>query len=152
MNFYKISLKWLLLAFVVICRKWYIYLIVLFSFLNYSWFTMFCQFLPCRKLYFILFYLFIFLSFLGPHLRDVEAPRLGIWSDMAYARATATQDPSRVCYLHHNSRQCRILNPLSRPGIGPAASWFLLIIVNHWYLPQGSNSKIIMTSFINGPK
>ena len=31
----------------------------------------------------------------------------------AYATATATPDPSRVCDLHHNSRQRRILHPLS---------------------------------------
>ena len=31
----------------------------------------------------------------------------------AYARATATPDPSHVCDLHHSSRQHQILNPLS---------------------------------------
>ena len=31
----------------------------------------------------------------------------------AYARATATWDPSCVCDLHHSSWQRRILNPLS---------------------------------------
>ena len=30
------------------------------------------------------------------------------------ARATATQDPSRVCDLHNSSQQRRILNPLSK--------------------------------------
>ena len=33
---------------------------------------------------------------------------------LAYARATATRDPSRICDLHHSSRQCQILNPQSR--------------------------------------
>ena len=32
---------------------------------------------------------------------------------VAYATATATQDPSRVCDLHYSSRQGQILNPLS---------------------------------------
>ena len=32
----------------------------------------------------------------------------------AYTRATAMQDPSHVCDLHHSSRQRRILNPLSK--------------------------------------
>ena len=59
-----------------------------------------------------------FLSFvlLGPHLRLMEVPRLGVWSELllpAYARATATPDLSHVCDLHHSSRQRRILNPLS---------------------------------------
>ena len=30
------------------------------------------------------------------------------------ATAKATQDPSRVCNLHHGSWQCLILNPLSK--------------------------------------
>ena len=30
-----------------------------------------------------------------------------------YIRATASQDPSHVCKLHHSSWQCWILNPLS---------------------------------------
>ena len=34
----------------------------------------------------------------------------------AYTTATATQDPSLVCNLHHSSRKCRILNPLSKAG------------------------------------
>ena len=31
----------------------------------------------------------------------------------ATATATAMQDPSRVCDLHHSSQQCQILNSLS---------------------------------------
>jgi len=68
--------------------------------------------------YFILFYFFfVFLLFLGPLPRHMEVPRLGVQSELqspAYARATATQDPSRVCNLHHSSRQRRIVNPLSK--------------------------------------
>ena len=30
------------------------------------------------------------------------------------ARATAMQDPSRICNLHHSSWQCQIPNPLSK--------------------------------------
>src|SRR5512134_854213 len=47
----------------------------------------------------------------------MEVPRLGVESELqppAYARATATRDPSRVCNLHHSSRQRRIVNPLSK--------------------------------------
>ena len=43
----------------------------------------------------------------------------------AYTTAT-TQDPSPVCDLYHSSWQCRILNPLSEPGIKPASSWILV--------------------------
>ena len=33
---------------------------------------------------------------------------------LAYTTATATQDPSRVCDLHHSLWQCWILNLLSK--------------------------------------
>ena len=45
----------------------------------------------------------------------MEFPRLGVQSELeplAYAIATATQDLSCVCNLHHSSWQCQILNPL----------------------------------------
>ena len=47
----------------------------------------------------------------------MEVPRLGVQSELlllAYARATATPDPSCVCDLHHSLWQCQILNPLSK--------------------------------------
>ena len=46
-------------------------------------------------------YLFIYV-FLGPHLRHMEIPRLGVESELhllAYATATVTQDLSQVCNL-----------------------------------------------------
>ena len=46
----------------------------------------------------------------------MEVPRLGVQSELqllAYARATAMQDLSHVCNLHHSSRQHQILNLLS---------------------------------------
>ena len=49
------------------------------------------------------------------HLQHMEVPRLGIELELqlpAYTTATATQDLSCVCDLHHSSRQHRILNPL----------------------------------------
>ena len=43
----------------------------------------------------------------------MEVPRLGVESDLwPLAYTTATQNPSRVCDLHHSSWQRRILNPL----------------------------------------
>ena len=32
---------------------------------------------------------------------------------LAYTTATTRQDPSCICDLHHSSRHCQILNPLS---------------------------------------
>ena len=46
----------------------------------------------------------------------MEVPRLGVESELqllAYATATATQDPSYICDLHHILRQCQIPYPLS---------------------------------------
>ena len=54
--------------------------------------------------------------FLGLHPPHMEVPRLGVQLGLqlpADTTATATQDLSRICNLHHSSRQHRILNPLS---------------------------------------
>ena len=68
--------------------------------------------------------------FSGPHPGHVEAPRLGVQSELlltAYTTATAMLDPSRVCELHHSSWQCQILNSLSeardRTRVLMDASW-----------------------------
>ena len=47
----------------------------------------------------------------------MEVLRLGIESELklpAYTTATATQDPSHICNLHHSSCQHQIFNSLSR--------------------------------------
>ena len=62
------------------------------------------------------FFFFAF-CFLGLHPQQMEVPKLGVKPELqlpAYAIATATQDPNHTCDLHHSSRQCQILNPLSR--------------------------------------
>ena len=64
---------------------------------------------------YLFIYLFIFFI-LVPDLQHMEVPRLGVESELqllAYPTATAMWDPSRIFDLHHSSRQCRILNPLS---------------------------------------
>ena len=70
---------------------------------------------------------FFFLLFLGPHPWHMEAPRLGVSSELqlpAYATATAMPDLSCICDLHHSSRQCQILNLMSEAREGPTTSWF----------------------------
>ena len=60
---------------------------------------------------------FFLVVFLGPHLWHMEVPRLGVELELlllAYATATAMQDSSHICDLHHSSWQCWIPNPLSR--------------------------------------
>ena len=62
-----------------------------------------------------LFFYFYFACFIGLYPQHMEVPRLGVESELqlpAYTTATATQDLSFTCDLHHSSRQHRILNPL----------------------------------------
>ena len=57
-----------------------------------------------------------FFFFLRPYSRHMEVPRLGVESELelpACATPTVMRDLSHVCHLHHSSRQCWILNPLS---------------------------------------
>ena len=59
---------------------------------------------------------FPFVLFLGPRLRHMEVPRLGVKQELqlpAYTTATAMQDLSHVCNLYHSSWQRRIPDPLS---------------------------------------
>ena len=54
--------------------------------------------------------------FFKAHSWHIKVPRLGVESELhlpAYTPAAATQDPSRICYLHHSSWQHWVLNPLS---------------------------------------
>ena len=61
-----------------------------------------------------LFYFYFIFCFLGLHLWHMEVPRLGAESELKLpASTTAAGDPSCIYNLHHSSRQCRILNPLS---------------------------------------
>ena len=54
------------------------------------------------------FFLFL-LFFLGPNLRHVEVPRLGVVSELQLRACTtviAMRDLSHICDLHHNVQQC----------------------------------------------
>ena len=85
--------------------------------------------------YYCIFFTWITIYFVslffcgGPCPRHMEVSRLGVELELqllAYATVTATQDPSHTCDLHHSSRQCQIVNPLSRTVIKPASSWILV--------------------------
>ena len=90
-------------------KMWYIYTMEYYSAIKRN---------KIPAFYFLFFIFLFFLSFryfFGPLPRHMEVPRLGVELELqplAYARATTTLDLSRVCNLHHSSRQCRILNPL----------------------------------------
>ena len=63
-----------------------------------------------------------FLFFLGPHLRHMEVPGLGVESKLqlpAYTTATAMPELRPVCDLcYYSSWQRRILNPLNKARDG----------------------------------
>ena len=88
-------------------------------FLHWLWFYVcvcMCQTHPNARFKYVQF---LYLScFLGPHPPHTKVPRLGVESELqlpAYATATAMQDPSHICNLHHSSqRQRQISNPLSQ--------------------------------------
>ena len=73
---------------------------------------------------------FFFFSFLGPHWWHMEVPRLGVESVLllAYTTTTATQDPNRICELHHSPQQRQILNPMSEAW--DQTSWLLVGFVS----------------------
>ena len=60
---------------------------------------------------------FLFVFFLGPKVRHMDVPRLGVQSELqllAYATAIAAQGPRHICDLHHSSQQSQSLDPLSK--------------------------------------
>ena len=65
----------------------------------------------------ISYFVFWYLSFfLGLHLQHMEVPRPGVKSELQLSTsvtATARQDSSHICNLHHSSQQGWILEPLS---------------------------------------
>ena len=75
----------------------------------------------CTPYFSLLFLLFVFL---GLNLQHMEAPRLGVTSELQLltcATATAMQDLSCICDLHHSSRQRQMANPLSEARDGTRA-------------------------------
>ena len=63
----------------------------------------------CSPLKQIFLFCFVFF-FLGPYLWHMEVPRVGAESELqllAYATATAMQDPSCICDLHCALQQCQ---------------------------------------------
>ena len=81
------------------------------------------QVLISSSIFCLLFFVFCFVVVavvvLRPALQHMEVLRLGVKSELqllAYttATATATGDSSHICDLPDSSRQCQILNPLSK--------------------------------------
>ena len=92
-------------------------------------------------------FIFFFGGAGGRHLWHREVHRLEVESELqlpAYATATATQDPSHVCNLHHSSQQCWILTPLSeardRTRVFMDPSW----VRHHWAMTGTSALTLIL--------
>ena len=63
----------------------------------------------------------------------MEVPRLGVKSELqllAYATASAMQDPSGVCDLHHSSWQRQIPDPLNEARNQTRILWILVRFVS----------------------
>ena len=68
------------------------------------------------SIFFVLFWFGFVFWFSGLHPWHMEVPRLGVESELqlvAYATATAMQNPSCICSLYHSSWKAWVLNPLS---------------------------------------
>ena len=77
----------------------------------------------------------------GSQPRDLTG---AVAASLCHTTATTTRDPSHSCDLHHSSRQCQILNPLSeardrtRDPMAPSqihfhcARWELLLFIFYW--------------------
>ena len=64
----------------------------------------------CESVHWKLFFFFVFL---GPYPWHMDIPRLGVKLELQLL-ATAMQDLSCVCDLHHSSWQCWVLNALNK--------------------------------------
>ena len=100
---------------------------------------------------------FLFLSFfyvfLGPHLQDVELPRLEMESDLHLpAYTTTTLDPSGICNLHCHLQKCWSLTHWARPGIKPTSSQRQRQVLNSLSHNGNSYDKfLILISFFPWP-
>ena len=92
----------------------------------------------------------LFVFFWGPNLQPMEAPGLGVELELqlpAYSTTTATPDPSHICNLHHSSRQCWILNPLTE-----ARDWTHVLMDTSQGLNPSSHNGNSTSSFVYSTK
>ena len=79
-------------------------------------------------------YNFLFVCFLGPNLRHMEGPRLGVKSELqllVHAIATATWDLNLFCDLHHTAHSnSRSQTHWVSPGTEPTSSRMLVGFVS----------------------
>ena len=94
---------------------------------------------------------FLVFVFLGLHPQHMEVPRLGVELELqllAYTTATATPDPSHIFNLHHGSRQCRSLNPLSEARDRTCVLMVTSQIRFHW-ATMGTPPVMLLSLFLS---
>ena len=72
------------------------------------------EFQPLFSFSFFFFFFCLFAISLAAPVAYGDSQARGRIGAVAYSRATATRDPSRVFNLHHSSRPRQIVNPLSK--------------------------------------
>ena len=85
----------------------------------------------------IFFFFFFFLLFRATLVAFVT--RLGVKAELqltAYTTATATQDPSHICYYPTAHGNTGSLTHWARPWTEPASSWILVGFVNRWAMTE----------------
>ena len=87
---------------------------------------------------------------MGLHLWHMDVPRLGVQWELqlpAYTTATATQDLSGICDLHHHSSG-DAWSPTHRamPGIEPKSSWILVGFISAMPLRELLIDYLVYTS------
>ena len=91
----------------------------------------------------------LFIYFGGvPHLQHMDIPRLGVNQNYSCLPMLQlpTLDQSHVCNPHHSSRQCGMLNPLSK-----ARDWTCVLMDTSWVhylLSHNENSFNILDNYI----
>ena len=81
----------------------------------------------------------VFFCFMRPNVQHMEVPRLSVKSQLqllAYITATAMQNPSYICSLHHSSWQHRVLNPWNEARV---RTYILMDIVGLITLSHNGN-------------
>ena len=115
------------LLYVMICICIYMWVSIYFFFLLKIFLSLILYILDKLPQYFghceylmtgfISFLSFFFFSFYGCTCSIWRFARLGVKLELqllAYTIATATQDPSHICDLHHSLWQCQIINSLNQ--------------------------------------
>lgn len=100
-------------------------------------------------MYFLFSFIFWSFVFLGLHPQCMEVPRLGVKLELhlpAYTTATAMQDLSCICNLHHSSWQCWILNPVSEARGGTHT---FMVTSRFCYVTMGTSGCIFYSSTVN---